>query len=234
MTQAGGVVTLPMDLQTPFARYIGRSKITWLKRFDVSKIYSEEKGSRTIHPKCSSELTFDIVTPSPASVLSDAEVITTISNILHDHRLRISRPLSLQIGHRLLLEAILIHCGIDEDKRKDVCHILKVCSKSESHIRSRASKLALSTQSIEMLLPFLEMEGTAAKMKSSLSHLLNTKEESASLAAQALDEIDVIMARAEDMGLKSEFTVVIDLAIQHYNIYSGLVFHFIDRPKSRK
>jgi len=234
MTQTGGVVTLPMDLQTPFARYIGRSKITWLKRFSISKIYGEEKGSRMIHPKCSSELTFDIVTPSPASVLSDAEVMTTIADILHDHCLRISRPLSLQIGHRLLLEAILIHCGIAEDKRKDVCHILKVCSKSENHIRNRASKLAISAQSVEMLLPFLEMEGSAAKMKASLAHLLNTKEESASLAAQALHEIDVIMAHAEDMGLKLEFTVVVDVAIQHYNIYSGIIFRFIGRPKSRK
>lgn len=143
MNRAGGIVTLPVDLHTPFARFVSRSGISWLKRYAVDVVYNERKHVG-LHPKASSELVFDIVTPSPASVLTDAEVLSTLSDVFYDSRLRLNRPVILQLSHHLLLKSVLIHCGIPEEKRLDLCQILKTLSKSEGQLQSRTSKVTIT------------------------------------------------------------------------------------------
>ena len=140
MNHAGGIVTLPVDLQSPFARFVSRSSISWLKRYAVDVVFNERKLVG-LHPKLIPELAFDIVTPSPSSIFSDAEVLSTFSDVLHDSRLRLNRPIILQLSHHLLLKAVLIHCGIPEEKRLDLCQILKTLSKSEGQLQSRTSKV---------------------------------------------------------------------------------------------
>ena len=64
-------------------------------------------------------MALDMVTPWPASVLSDAEVLSTVWDVLHDGRLGMKRrPIVVQISHRLLVEAIFIHCCIAEGQFK--------------------------------------------------------------------------------------------------------------------
>lgn len=226
MNQAGGVVTLPTDLQTPFARFLSRSTITWLKRYSMDYVYNERKLVG-LHPKCSLELAFDIVTPFPASVLSDAEVLATISDVLNDCSLRTSRTIVLHLGHHLLLKAVLIHCGIPEDKRSELCHILKSRSKSEAQIQSRTAKLAIPRHSIDMFLNFLDLEGSVAKLSAALTNLSSRKGEAASLAKQAIHELETIAVHAENMGLKSAFSIRIDIALPTYTTHSGMVFRFV-------
>ncbi len=233
MNHAGSIVTLPADLQTPFARFISRSNITWLKRYSVDYVYSERKLVG-LHPKSSPEMVFDIVTPSPSSVLADAEVLATVSDVFCDPHLRINRPIMLQLGHHLLLKASLIHCGIPEDKRLELCNILKTRSKSEGHIMSRTAKLAIPRQSIDMLLNLLELEGSVAKVTAALTNLSSRKGEAASLVKQALHELDAIASHAEYMGLCNPFGVRVDIALQHYSTHSGMVFRFVCQSNLKK
>lgn len=236
MIHAGGVVTLPADLFTPFARYVSRTNATWLKRYSIDQVYSERKLG-CLHPKTSPELAFDIVTPSPASVLTDAEVLATMSDVLHDTRLRINRPVTLQLGHHLLLKAVLIHCGIPEEKRFELCNILKsrfTRLKSDGQMHSRTAKLAIPRQSLDMLSNLLELEGTVVKLTASLTSMLSRKGEVASLAKQALHELDAIAIHAEHMGLKSTICVRIDVALQFYASHSGMVFRFVCQSSLKK
>jgi len=233
MNHAGGVVTLPCDLHTPFARYISRSNISWLKRYTIDQVFGERKLV-CLHPKSSLELAFDIVTPSPASVLTDAEVLATLSDVLNDSHLRINRPMMLQLSHHLLLKAVLIHCGIPEDKRWELCHILKTRSKSEGQIYSRTSKLIIPRQSIDMLTNLLELEGSVSKLTASLTNLLSRKGEAASLAKQALHELEAIANHAEYMGQKSPYCIRIDVALQFYSTHSGIIFRFVCQSNMKK
>lgn len=235
MNHAGSIVTLPADLQTPFARFISRSNITWLKRYSVDYVYSERKLVG-LHPKSSPEMVFDIVTPSPSSVLADAEVLATVSDVFRDlgRDLRINRPIMLQLGHHLLLKAILIHCGVPEDKRLELCHILKTRSKPEGHILNRTAKLAIPRQSIDMLLNLLELEGSVAKVTAALTNLSSRKGEAASLTKQALHELDAIASHAEYMGLCNPFGIRVDTALQHYSTHSGMVFRFVCQSNLKK
>lgn len=233
MNHAGSIVTLPVDLQTPFARFISRSNITWLKRYSIDYVYSERKMVG-LQPKSSPELVFDIVTPSPASFLSDAEVLATLSDVFSDSRLKISRPITLQLGHHLLLKAVLIHCGIPDDKRSELCQILKTRSKSEGQLQSRIAKLAIPRSSIDMLLNLLELEGSVAKVTAALTNVSSRKGEAGVLAKQALNELDVIVMHAECMGLKNAVSVRIDVALQNYATHSGMLFHFVCQSNMRK
>ncbi|XP_046647623.1 LOW QUALITY PROTEIN: eIF-2-alpha kinase GCN2-like [Daphnia pulicaria] len=217
MNHVGSIVTLPTDLQTPFARFISRSNLTWLKRYCIDYVYSERKLVG-LHPKSFPELAFDIVTPSPSSVLADAEVLVTISDVFSDQCLKIERKITLELGHHLLLKGVLIHCGIPEDKRSELCHILKTRSKSEGQIQNKTAKLAISRQSIDMLLNLLE----------------SRKGEAASLAKQALHELDAIATHAECMGLRNTYSIRIDTALQNYTTHWGMVFRFVCRSNLRK
>lgn len=233
MNHAGSIVTLPMDLQVPFARFISRSNVTWLKRYSIDYVFSERKLVG-LHPKSSPELVFDIVTPSPASVLSDAEVLATLSDVLCDIRIRFIRPIVLQLGHHLLLKAVLIHCGIPEEKRTEICHILKTRSKSEGQFYGRVTKLAIPRQSVDMVLNFLEIQGNVAKVTAALTNISNRKGEAATLVKQALSEIDSIITHAESMGLKNTVCIRLDTALQNCTTYSGMVFRFVCQSNLKK
>lgn len=233
MNHAGSIVTLPVDLQTPFARFISRSNVTWLKRYAIDYVFSERKLVG-LHPKSCPELVFDVVTPSPASLLSDAEVLATVSDIFSDSRLKFNRPITLQLGHHLLLKAILIHCGIPDDKRSELCQILKSRSKSEGQLQSRVAKLTIPRSSIDMLLNLLELEGSVAKVTAALTNVSSRKGEAGILVKQALNDLDVIVGHAENMGLKNGVSIRIDVALQNYATHSGMLFHFVCRSNLRK
>jgi ATP phosphoribosyltransferase regulatory subunit HisZ len=144
--------------------------------------------------------------------------LVTISDVFSDQRLKIERKITLELGHHLLLKGVLIHCGIPEDKRSELCHILKTRSKSEGQIQNKTAKLAISRQSIDMLLNLLE----------------SRKGEAASLAKQALHELDAIATHAECMGLRNTYSIRIDTALQNYTTHWGMVFRFVCRSNLRK
>lgn len=233
MNHAGGIVTLPTDLQTPFARYISRSNVMWMKRYSVDQVYFERKLVG-LHPKVNTELAFDIVAPSPGSFLADAEVLATLSDIFRDPRLKITRTISLQMGHLLLLKAVLIYCGIPEEKRADLCKVLKLRSKSDGQIFSRVAGLAIPRQSLEVLLNLLELEGSVSKVIAALTNVVSRKGDAASSAKQALHELDVIITHAEHMGLRLQVKVRIDIALEYYTSYSGMVFQFVSQSTQKR
>jgi translation initiation factor 2-alpha kinase 4 len=160
--------------------------------------------------------------------------LVTISDVFSDQRLKVEKKITLELGHHLLLKAVLIHCGIPEDKRSELCHILKTRSKSEGQIFNKTAKLAISRQSVDMLLNLLELEGNVGKVTAALTNLSSRKGEAASLAKQALQELDCIATHAECMGLRNTFIVRIDTALQYYTTHWGMVFRFVCQSNLRK
>lgn len=235
MTQAGVIVTLLEDSQTPFARFIARSNTNWLKRMSVTQVYSEKaKSSGTVHPKLSTELAFDIVTPSP-SLLSDGEVIATLGDILLDARLAANRPIILQISHCLLVKAILLHCAIPKEKHARVCHVLKdAILKSEGDLpcgSAMAEWLRLPVQVAETMLSLLQMEGTSAGIRQYLNGVIRPGE-AADLVEKALNDLDCAVDHAVEISPKIDSSVHIKLALQDH--ISGVTFRFICQSRSRK
>lgn len=85
-----------------------------------------------------------------------------------------------------------------------------------------------------MLLNLLELEGSVAKVTAALTNLISRKGEAASLAKQALHELDAIATHAECMGLRNTYSIRIDTALQNYTTHWGMVFRFVCRSNLRK
>ena len=230
ITECGSIMTLPNDLQSPFSKYLARSSINWLKRYTIGQIYKERAkvgGLREIL-----ELAYDIVSPSYASTLTDAEVIATISDVFHDDRMRLNGSVTLQICHHQLLKAVLVHCGIAEDQRTEVCKIFQTRRQSKETTQSRLLQLGVPWQSADVLVELLALKGSFSKVMTSLT---NISIEAAAMAKLAFDEMRAIVEHAQFMGLRRKTTaVVMKLSAQNYSTYSGIVFRFVCPSKLNK
>ena len=118
--QHGTTAVLWSDSHTPLVRHIATCNINTLTRYCINQVYV--KGSIGYPPEPTTELAFDIVTPS-ASRDADAKVIATFSRILQDCPFN-PLPVFLQVSHHLLVEAILVYCGVPVDQQSTACHEL--------------------------------------------------------------------------------------------------------------
>ena len=112
MTRSGNVVYLPFDLRVPFARYVARSKITNLKRFNIAPVFREEK-IYGLQPREHFECAFDIIGPSK-NLISDAEVIVVTDEIMREFKSTRDSQYFFRINHVKLLRGILNHFGIND------------------------------------------------------------------------------------------------------------------------
>jgi len=111
-------------LQVPFARYIARRGISSMKRYSVDSVYRESRLGR-LHPRELSACSFDVVTTvSTQSVIADAEVISVMSEIVHEVPSLGAHNCRLRVNHTALVKAVLLHCGVAESLHADVYAIL--------------------------------------------------------------------------------------------------------------
>jgi len=120
-------------LQVPFARYVARCGISYLKRYSIDNVYRESRLVG-LHPRELAACSFDIVTMAGGqSVIADAEVIAVVSEIVHEVPNLAARNCRLRVNHTALVKAMLLHCGVAEPLHADVYAILgdsKVCNSS--------------------------------------------------------------------------------------------------------
>jgi len=149
MDHSGMLVMLPFDLRIPFARYVARNNILNLKRYCIERVFRPRKLDR-FHPKELLECAFDIVTSTTNSSLPTAEVIYTICEIIQEFPALQERNYSIYLNHTTLLKAILLHCGIPEDKLSQVYVILydAVTEKlTRREVEAKFCNLSLSSNS---------------------------------------------------------------------------------------
>jgi len=150
MDHSGMLVMLPFDLRIPFARYVARNNILNLKRYCIERVFRPRKLDR-FHPKELLECAFDIVTSTTNSSLPTAEVIYTICEIIQEFPALQERNYSIYLNHTTLLKAILLHCGIPEDKLSQVYVILydAVTEKlTRREVEAKFCNLSLSSNSV--------------------------------------------------------------------------------------
>ncbi len=68
----------------PFARFVARNNIHHLKRYNIERVY-RQKRLYGLHPRELTECAFDIITNTPTSGLSEAELLQIVNEILVEH-----------------------------------------------------------------------------------------------------------------------------------------------------
>ncbi|KAM9202214.1 eIF-2-alpha kinase GCN2 isoform 2-T2 [Dugong dugon] len=204
MDHSGMLVMLPFDLRIPFARYVARNNILNLKRYCIERVFRPRKLDR-FHPKELLECAFDIVTSTTNSSLPTAEIIYTIYEIIQEFPVLQERNYSIYLNHTTLLKAILLHCGIPEDKLSQVYIILYdvVTEKlTRREVEAKFCNLSLSSNSLCRLYRFIEQKGDLQDLAPTINSLIKQKTGVAQLVKYGLEDLEKVVGLLKKLGVK--------------------------------
>ncbi|XP_019500397.1 PREDICTED: eIF-2-alpha kinase GCN2 [Hipposideros armiger] len=235
MDHSGMLVMLPFDLRVPFARYVARNNILNLKRYCIERVFRPRKLDR-FHPKELLECAFDIVTSTTNSSLPTAEIIYTIYEIIQEFPALQERNYSIYLNHTMLLKAILLHCGIPEDKLSQVYIILydAVTEKlTRREVEAKFCNLSLSPNSLCRLYKFIEQKGDLQDLTPTINSLIKQKTGIAQLVKYGLKDLEEVVGLLKKLGIKLQVLINLGL-VYKVQQHSGIVFQFIALIRRRQ
>ncbi|XP_061407608.1 eIF-2-alpha kinase GCN2 isoform X1 [Lethenteron reissneri] len=226
MDHSGFLVLLPHDLRVPFARFVARNNVTNLKRYCVERVFRPRKLHRA-HPRELVECAFDIVT-SAGGCLPDAEIIYTTSEIIQEFPALQDRNYCVHLNHTALIKAILIHCGIPEDKHHQVYGIL--CDtmnekRTKQQIMASLCSLGLHPDTVTLLFHFVERRGNTMDVLAALRPLAGKHSKTVGLVKQGLSYLEEVMKHLEYMCIRHQVVISLGL-VYKVQLHSGLIFQF--------
>ncbi|KAL5008543.1 hypothetical protein ScPMuIL_014124 [Solemya velum] len=229
---SGRIVSLPFDLRVPFARYVCKNNIHHLKRYSIERVYRQKRVYGLLFKELI-ECAFDIVSSSQGSLIPDAESIVVIQEIINEFPPLQQRNYYIRINHTSLQKAILLHCGIAEDKHEDVLMAI-----TKMKLANKASSEMDLTEFVReetrcMLMPFLEFCGTYNKVASVLRSITKTEGQASSLAKQGLHELETVINNAVAMGLKLPVSIALGLVL-NIKQYCGVLYQVVFDVNSKK
>ncbi|XP_078134426.1 eIF-2-alpha kinase GCN2 [Sander vitreus] len=235
MDHSGMLVTLPYDLRMAFSRFVARNNITHLKRYSIERVFRPRKLDRA-HPRELLECAFDIITPVTNSLLPDAETIYTIYEIVQEFPVLQERNYNIYLNHTSLLKAILLHCGVPEDKLSQASTILcdAMSEKlTKREVEAKFYNLPLSTNSFQTLFKYIEQKGNLQDLAPLLTSLTKQKTAVTQLAKQGLKDLEELTVLLRRLGVKLQVVVNLGLVykVQHH---SGVIFQFVAFIRKRK
>ncbi|NXG12661.1 E2AK4 kinase, partial [Sakesphorus luctuosus] len=235
MDHSGMLVMLPYDLRIPFARFVARNNISNLKRYCIERVFRPRKLDRC-HPKELLECAFDIVTSTGNSFLPIAETIYAISEIIQEFSVLQERNYSIYLNHTALLKAILLHCGIPEDKLSQVYIILydAVTEKlTKREVEAKFCNLSLTSNSLSRLYRFIEQKGEASNVFPFLNTMIKQKPGVTQLLKHGMKDLEEVIGLLKQLGIKLQISINLGLVykIQQHN---GIIFQFIAYIKRRQ
>ncbi|XP_010157299.1 PREDICTED: eukaryotic translation initiation factor 2-alpha kinase 4 [Eurypyga helias] len=235
MDHSGMLVMLPYDLRIPFARFVARNNITNLKRYCIERVFRPRKLDRC-HPKELLECAFDIITSTGNSFLPLAETIYAISEIIQEFSVLQERNYSIYLNHTALLKAILLHCGIPEDKLNQVYIILydAVTEKlTKREVEAKFCNLSLTSSSLSRLCRFIEQKGEASNVFPFLNTMIKQKPGVTQLLKHGMKDLEEIIVLLKQLGIKLQVSINLGLVykIQQHN---GIIFQFVAYIRRRQ
>uniref|UniRef100_A0A8C8RLK2 eIF-2-alpha kinase GCN2 n=1 Tax=Pelusios castaneus TaxID=367368 RepID=A0A8C8RLK2_9SAUR len=235
MDHSGMLLMLPYDLRIPFARFVARNNISNLKRYCIERVYRPRKLDRC-HPKELLECAFDVITSTGNSFLPIAETISTISEIIQEFPVLQERNYTIYLNHTALLKAILLHCGIPEDKLNQVYIILYEAMTeklTKREVEAKFCNLSLSSNSLCRLYRFIEQKGELHDLTPLINTMIKQKTGVTQLVKHSIKDLEEVMSLLKKFGIKLQVSINLGLVykIQQHN---GVIFQFIAYIKRRQ
>ncbi|KAI4482571.1 hypothetical protein M0804_008424 [Polistes exclamans] len=235
MTRTGSIVSIPHDLRAPFARYVVWNKIPYVRRYAIERVFREKKV-RGFHPRELYECAFDIISPMANNLMAEAELIFIAWEIFNEIPHLRERNFTIRLNHTLLLQAVLMYCGIEDEKYQDIYSILcdardGKCTKFQ--VQTHLISLCLTDQAMETLFNLFETESSIAKIRGILKTITKRKGDAAALAKEALHDIEVVIANIEALGVKWP-VMIVPLLVYKIQQYSGVIYQITCELKHRR
>ncbi|XP_076633537.1 eukaryotic translation initiation factor 2 alpha kinase Gcn2 isoform X1 [Colletes latitarsis] len=235
MTRNGNIVCIPHDLRAPFARYIVWNNVVHIRRYAIERVFREKKVLG-FHPRELYECAFDIISPTANNFLMEAELIYIVWEVINELPQLRERNFTIRLNHTSLLKAVLMYCGIDQEKYQDIYSILRDARDgkfSRFQIQTHLISLCLTDQAMETLFNLFETESSVAKIQSVLKTITRRKGDAAALAKEGLKEIEIVMKNIETLGVKWP-VVVVPLLVHNINQHSGTIYQITCEVKRRR
>jgi len=124
----GAVLRLPTDLLVPFARYVARTEVSHMKRYEISRVYHRQDVGGG-HPKEELSAQMDVVCDGKHAAgqgeILEAEVLWAAGQVV---RGVLGQPYLLRLNSVHLMQGTLELLDVPIEGRRAVCHLLEgVC-----------------------------------------------------------------------------------------------------------
>ncbi|KAF8983829.1 hypothetical protein BGZ46_009397 [Entomortierella lignicola] len=234
MDSTGGLVQLPYDLTMPFARFICRNGITQLKRFCFGRVYRENTVGG--QPQIVYEVDFDIVSNTHNLMVTDAEVIKVVDEILEDFPpFKASNGVFFLINHSTVVEAIFDNCRIPSEIRSGVYTILGQLGRQYQHmsqVRNHLMSVYHLPRSVLDELELFDRKGDLETVAKALEDLI-TAEPMKTKLKEALSELRLLVTYCKNLGVRHK--IVFSPLLMYNNQYykGGMMFQAVDDAKRK-
>lgn len=228
MDHSGALVTLPYDLRIPFARYVARTGVVQMKRFDIGCVYRVNRILGA-HPKELYECVFDIVTSTPEDLVPDAEVLLVVAEIIKQFPSLDNRSYYIRINHTGIMRSFLTSIGISDERQSELISILEETrgeKERNDQIGSFVENLQTSEHTGMALCDFLKFQGPVSELRQHLIRTMKRKSWIGQSARQAYGDLQKIITHAETFGITLPLVVNTSM-VYNFQHFSGLIFQFV-------
>ncbi|XP_069986045.1 eIF-2-alpha kinase GCN2 isoform X2 [Penaeus vannamei] len=236
MSGRGELVSAQYELRYPFARFLARNEVKYIRRYCIDRVQRAFKVSG-IHPKESYECAFDIACPKKDSVESSARVILVAHDIIQQIIQSRSENVLVRVGHLELVHAILFHCYVEEKFHPEVLCLLKEYNCNRITLENMWEifrEMGLARSSIESLKGFLLLDGPIDEVVAFLSGKgLTSRRKNMPNVKQVLTELNEIVVTSEVFGVKFEISLC-PLMVVDASLYCKFMCQFLLNVRKKR
>lgn len=205
---------LRYDLTVPFARFVvqHRNELTMpFKRYQIQPVWRADrpqKGRYREFYQCDA----DVV--GSDSLINEIELISLIDEVFS----RLGINITIKLNNRKVLSGIAELVG-QPDKLIDITVAIdKIDKIGIENVKAELSERGISEESIERLIPILEINGSTQERIAALSEILKEVE----TGAKGVAELEEVISGINNLGLKADIELDVSLA-RGLNYYTGTI-----------
>lgn len=205
---------LRYDLTVPFARFVvqHRNELTMpFKRYQIQPVWRADrpqKGRYREFYQCDA----DVV--GSDSLINEIELISLIDEVFS----RLGINIIIKLNNRKVLSGIAELVG-QPDKLIDITVAIdKIDKIGIENVKAELSERGISEESIERLIPILEINGSTQERIAALSEILKEVE----TGAKGVSELEEVISGINNLGLKANIELDVSLA-RGLNYYTGTI-----------
>ena len=205
---------LRYDLTVPFARFVvqHRNELTMpFKRYQIQPVWRADrpqKGRYREFYQCDA----DVV--GSDSLINEIELISLIDEVFS----RLGINITIKLNNRKVLSGIAELVG-QPDKLIDITIAIdKIDKIGIENVKAELSERGISEESIERLIPILEINGSTQERIAALSEILKDVE----TGAKGVAELEEVISGINNLGLKADIELDVSLA-RGLNYYTGTI-----------
>lgn len=220
-------LALRFDLTVPLAKYVTEyyDKLSFpFKRYQIGKVYRGEKPQKGRYREFY-QCDVDIIGDGKLSIINDAEIPSIIYNTFKNLGFD---DFTICINNRKILNGLFSSLQLQDD----VTNILRIIDKidkiGKEEVRKELSK-DIEISKVDMIMKFLEIDGTNIKKLNSLEELEIQDE----IFKEGLEELTKVIKFIKIFGVPEEY-VKVDLTIARgLDYYTGTVYEtFLNKNRN--